>query len=192
LRDLLARHARGEFIALLSGDGARLERALINFMLDFHVEKHGFTEVHAPHLVNSITMQGTGQLPKLAAEMYKLGEDDLWLIPTAEVPVTNLYRDQILRPDQVPMRMVAYTPCFRREAGSYGKETRGIVRVHQFDKVEMVRIEKPEDSYTALEELTGHAEEILQALELPCACWPQAICHSPARSVTTSKCGRPA
>lgn len=157
----------GSGFIVLKGAGARLERALISFMIDFHVEKHGFTEVHAPHLVNSPTMTGTGQLPKLAADMYRLPEDDLWLIPTAEVPVTNLYRDQILRPEQVPMRMVAYTPCFRREAGSYGKETRGIVRVHQFDKVEMVRIEKPEDSYTALEELTLHAEEILQALELP-------------------------
>jgi seryl-tRNA synthetase len=162
-----AARTSGSGFIVLKGLGARLERALINFMIDFHVEKHGFTEVHPPFLVNSPTMQGTGQLPKLAAEMYKLPEDDLWLIPTAEVPVTNLYRDEILRPDQVPLRMVAYTPCFRREAGSYGKETRGIVRVHQFDKVEMVRFERPEDSYRALEELTGHAEEILQALELP-------------------------
>jgi seryl-tRNA synthetase len=157
----------GSGFIVLKGLGAKLERALIQFMIDVHVEKHGFQEVHPPFLVNSAAMQGTGQLPKLASEMYKLPEDDLWLIPTAEVPVTNLYRDLILRPDQVPMRMVAYTPCFRREAGSYGKETRGIVRVHQFDKVEMVRFEKPEDSYRALEELTGHAEEILQALELP-------------------------
>ena len=157
----------GSGFIVLKGLGAKLERALIQFMIDVHVEKHGFQEVHPPFLVNSAAMQGTGQLPKLASEMYKLPEDDLWLIPTAEVPVTNLYRDLILRPDQVPMHMVAYTPCFRREAGSYGKETRGIVRVHQFDKVEMVRFEKPEDSYRALEELTGHAEEILQALELP-------------------------
>jgi seryl-tRNA synthetase len=157
----------GSGFIVLKGMGARLERALINFMIDFHVEKHGFTEVHPPFLVSSPSMQGTGQLPKLAADMYKLPDDDLWLIPTAEVPVTNLHRDEILKPDQVPMRMVAYTPCFRREAGTYGKETRGMVRVHQFDKVEMVRIEKPEDSYRAHEELTGHAEAILKALELP-------------------------
>ena len=157
----------GSGFIVLKGLGARLERALINFMIDMHVEKHGFQEVHPPFMVNSPAMQGTGQLPKLAADMYKLPEDDLWLIPTAEVPVTNLHRDLILTPDQVPVRQVAYTPCFRREAGSYGKETRGMVRVHQFDKVEMVRIEKPEDSYAAHEELTRHAEEILQALELP-------------------------
>jgi len=157
----------GSGFIVLRGLGARLERALINFMIDFHVEKHGFTEVHPPFLVNSASMQGTGQLPKLADDMYKMPEDDLWLIPTAEVPVTNLQRDEILGPDQVPRHLVAYTPCFRRESGSYGKETRGIVRVHQFDKVEMVRIEKPEESYTALEELTIHAEEILQALNLP-------------------------
>ena len=157
----------GSGFIVLRGAGARLERALINFMIDWHVERHGFAEVHPPFLVNSASMQGTGQLPKLAGDMYKMPEDDLWLIPTAEVPVTNLQRDQILQPDEVPQRLVAYTPCFRRESGSYGKETRGIVRVHQFDKVEMVRIERPEDSYDALEELTLHAEEILQALELP-------------------------
>jgi seryl-tRNA synthetase len=157
----------GSGFIVLRGMGARLERALINFMLDFHVEKHGYTEVHPPFMVSSACMQGTGQLPKLAADMYKLPEDDLWLIPTAEVPLTNLQRDELLKPEDVPRRLVAYTPCFRREAGSYGKETRGIVRVHQFDKVEMVRIEKPEESYTALEDLTKQAEEILQALELP-------------------------
>jgi seryl-tRNA synthetase len=157
----------GSGFIVLRGAGARLQRALINFMLDVHLEKHGYTEVHPPFLVNSATMRGTGQLPKLADDMYKMPEDDLWLIPTAEVPVTNLQRDEILKPDQVPQRLVAYTPCFRRESGTYGKETRGIVRVHQFDKVEMVRLERPEDSYAALEDLTGQAEDILQALELP-------------------------
>jgi seryl-tRNA synthetase len=157
----------GRGFIVLKDAGARLERALINFMIDFHVERHGFTEVHPPFMVNSASMQGTGQLPKLADDMYKMPEDDLWLIPTAEVPITNLLREQILGPEDVPKKFVAYTPCFRREAGSYGKETRGIVRVHQFDKVEMVRLEKPEESYSALEELTGHAEAILQALQLP-------------------------
>jgi seryl-tRNA synthetase len=157
----------GSGFIVLKGAGARLERALINFMIDVHVEHHGFTEVHPPFMVNSAAMEGTGQLPKLADDMYKMPEDDLWLIPTAEVPITNLMREQILGPDEVPKKLVAYTPCFRREAGSYGKETRGMVRVHQFDKVEMVRVEKPEDSYSALEELTAHAEAILQALQLP-------------------------
>jgi seryl-tRNA synthetase len=157
----------GSGFIVLRGAGARLERALINFMLDFHIAHHGYTEVHPPFMVNSDCMRGTGQLPKLGADMYKLPDDDLWLIPTAEVPVTNLQRDEILAPGDVPRRLVAYTPCFRREAGSYGKETRGIVRVHQFDKVEMVRVEKPEDSYAALEDLTGQAEAILQALEIP-------------------------
>jgi len=157
----------GSGFIVLRGAGARLERALVNFMLDFHIARHGFEEIHPPFLVNSDCMRGTGQLPKLGADMYMLPEDDLWLIPTAEVPVTNLQRDEILQPGDVPRKLVAYTPCFRREAGSYGKETRGIVRVHQFDKVEMVRIEKPDTSYAALEELTAHAEEILQALEIP-------------------------
>lgn len=157
----------GSGFIVLRGLGAKLERALINFMLDFHIEKHGYHEVHPPFMVNSHCMRGTGQLPKLGDDMYKLPEDDLWLIPTAEVPVTNLQRDELLKPGDVPQRLVAYTPCFRREAGTYGKETRGMVRVHQFDKVEMVRICKPEDSYDALEELTGEAEAILQALGLP-------------------------
>jgi seryl-tRNA synthetase len=157
----------GSGFIVLRGAGARLERALINFMLDFHIANHGYEEVHTPFMVNSECMRGTGQLPKLGADMYKLPEDDLWLIPTAEVPVSNLQRDEILAPGDLPRKLVAYTPCFRREAGSYGKETRGIVRVHQFDKVEMVRIEKPDNSYTALEELTHEAEEILQALEIP-------------------------
>jgi seryl-tRNA synthetase len=165
----LARAAKvsGSGFIVLRGVGARLERALINFMLDFHIARHGYEEIHPPFMVNSDCMRGTGQLPKLGADMYKLPEDDLWLIPTAEVPVTNLQRDEILAPGDVPRKLVAYTPCFRREAGSYGKETRGVVRVHQFDKVEMVRIEKPEHSYAALEELTNEAEEILQALAIP-------------------------
>ena len=157
----------GSGFIVLRDAGARLQRALINFMLDMHVEQHQYSEVHPPYLVNSASMRGTGQLPKLADDMYKLPDDDLWLIPTAEVPVTNLMRDEVLKPDQVPRRWVAYTPCFRREAGTYGKENRGIVRVHQFDKVEMVRVEKPEDSYDALEELTVQAENVLKALDLP-------------------------
>jgi seryl-tRNA synthetase len=162
-----AARVSGTGFIVLRGLGAKLERALINFMLDFHVEHHGYHEVHPPFMVNSAAMRGTGQLPKLGDDMYKLPQDDLWLIPTAEVPVTNLQRDQILKPEAVPQRLVAYTPCFRRESGSYGKETRGIVRVHQFDKVEMVRVERPEQSYDALEELTTQAEAILQALGLP-------------------------
>lgn len=157
----------GSGFFVLRDAGARLERALINFMLDMHVEQHQYSEVHPPYLVNSASMRGTGQLPKLADDMYKLPDDDLWLIPTAEVPVTNLMRDEVLKPDQVPGRWVAYTPCFRREAGTYGKENRGIVRVHQFNKVEMVRVEKPEDSYDALEDLTSQAEDVLKALDLP-------------------------
>jgi len=157
----------GSGFIVLRGLGAKLERALINFMLDLHIQKHGYHEVHPPFMVNSDCMRGTGQLPKLGDDMYKLPDDDLWLIPTAEVPVTNLQRGELLGPEAVPQRLVAYTPCFRREAGSYGKETRGMVRVHQFDKVEMVRLEKPEDSYAALEELTTQAENVLRALDLP-------------------------
>lgn len=157
----------GSGFIVLRNAGARLERALINFMLDMHVDRHHYSEVHPPFLVNSASMRGTGQLPKLADDMYKMPDDDLWLIPTAEVPVTNLLRDEVLKPDQVPQRWVAYTPCFRREAGTYGKENRGMVRVHQFDKVEMVRVEKPEDSCDALEDLTSQAEDVLKALNLP-------------------------
>jgi seryl-tRNA synthetase len=150
----------------LRGQGARLQRALINFMLDLHVEKHGYTEVHVPFVVNRETMTGTGQLPKLENEMYRVESDDLFLIPTAEPPVTNLHRDEVIPPATLPLYYVAYTPCFRREAGSYGKETRGMTRIHQFDKVEMVRIVEPQTSWDELESLLSNAEEALQALGL--------------------------
>ncbi|HOH48251.1 MAG TPA: serine--tRNA ligase [Candidatus Syntrophosphaera sp.] len=146
--------------------GAALERALINFMLNFHIQEHGYTEVSVPVLVNRKTMTGTGQLPKLEDDMYRVDLDDLFLIPTAEVPVTNLHADEVLRQDQLPLKYVSYTPCFRREAGSYGKDTRGLQRLHQFNKVEMVRLVEPESSYNALEEMLLDAERILQALGL--------------------------
>lgn len=146
--------------------GARLERALINFMLDLHTSKHGYQEMWTPVLVNRASMTGTGQLPKLEDDMYRLKDEDLFLIPTAEVPVTNIHRDEILDEEDLPLYYTAYTPCFRREAGSYGKETKGLVRVHQFDKVEMVKFVKPQDSYDELEKLVGNAEAVLQALGL--------------------------
>ncbi len=146
--------------------GAKLERALISFMIDLHVKQHGYEEVFPPFVVNRKSMTGTGQLPKLEKDMYRIEEDDLFLIPTAEVPVTNLYMDEVLEEKDFPMALVAYTPCFRREAGSYGKDTRGIIRVHQFDKVEMVRFTTPESSYDELEKLVGHAEDVLKALGL--------------------------
>jgi len=148
--------------------GARLERALANFMLDLHTREHGYTEVLPPYMVNSDSMYGTGQLPKFAADSFKVphGDKDLWLIPTAEVPVTNLYRDEVLEAARLPVSLTAYTPCFRREAGSYGKDVRGIIRQHQFQKVEMVKFARPEDSYEQLEKLTHDAEEILQKLGL--------------------------
>ncbi len=148
--------------------GARLERALANFMLDLHTREHGYTEVLPPYMVNSESMFGTGQLPKFAADSFKVphGEKDLWLIPTAEVPVTNLYRDEVLDAARLPVSLTAYTPCFRSEAGSYGKDVRGIIRQHQFQKVEMVKFTQPEDSYDQLEKLTHHAEEVLQKLGL--------------------------
>jgi len=149
------------------GLGAKLERALINFMLDLHVEKHGYKEVFPPFLVNRQTMFATGQLPKLEEDMYLAQTDDLFLIPTAEVPVTNLHRDDILSESELPLKYTAYTPCFRREAGTYGKDTRGLVRIDQFDKVEMVQFVKPEVSYDVLETLLANAEEVLQILELP-------------------------
>ncbi len=147
--------------------GALLERALINFMLDFHITKHGYTEVMVPHIVNRQTMTGTGQLPKLENDMYRIDEEDFFLIPTAEVPVTNLYSNEILNADKIPQKLVSYTPCFRREAGSYGKDTKGLQRLHQFNKVEMVRFVKPEDSWDILEEMLQDAEDILQALKIP-------------------------
>ncbi|MFA5060651.1 MAG: serine--tRNA ligase [Candidatus Omnitrophota bacterium] len=147
-------------------DGARLERALINFMLDLHTSEHGFSEILPPILVNRASMTGTGQLPKMEEDMYKLKDDDLFLIPTAEVPVTNLHRDEVLNDEDLPIFYAAYTPCFRREAGSYGKDTRGLVRVHQFDKVELVKFVKPQTSYDELEKLVGNAEKVLQLLGL--------------------------
>ncbi|HVP58777.1 MAG TPA: serine--tRNA ligase [bacterium] len=151
---------------VFKGMGARLVRAIINFMLDLHTKKHGYKEVWPPALVNRASMTGTGQLPKLAEDMYHCEVDDLFLIPTAEVPVTNLHRDEILDGAALPLYYTAYTPCFRREAGSYGKDTRGLNRVHQFDKVEMVKFVAPETSYDELEKLVADAEEVLQALGL--------------------------
>src|ERR1022692_268791 len=148
--------------------GAKLERALANFMLDLHTREHGYTEVLPPYLVNSESMYGTGQLPKFAADSFRVphGEKDLWLIPTAEVPVTNLYRDEVLDAARLPISLTAYTPCFRSEAGSYGKDVRGIIRQHQFQKVELVKFSRPEESYDQLERLTHDAEEVLQKLGL--------------------------
>jgi len=148
--------------------GAKLERALSNFMLDLHTREHGYTEVLPPYLVNSESMYGTGQLPKFAADSFRVphGDKDLWLIPTAEVPVTNLYRDEILDQAKLPISLTAYTPCFRSEAGSYGKDVRGIIRQHQFQKVELVKFTRPEQSYEEHEKLTRNAEEVLQKLGL--------------------------
>ncbi len=149
------------------GKGARLERALINFMLDMHTERHGYTEVFPPFLVNRESLRGTGQWPKFADQVYHIGEDDLYAIPTAEVPVTNLHRGEMLDTATLPISYAAYSACFRREAGSYGKDTRGFLRVHQFNKVEMVKFTRPEESYAALEEIRSHAEAILVALKIP-------------------------
>jgi len=156
----------GSFFALFIGQGALLERALINFMLDLHTRKHGYKEVFPPFLVNRDVLTGTGQLPKLEDDMYHLPRDDFFLIPTAEVPVTNIYRDKVLAEDDLPIYLTAYTACFRREAGSYGKETRGLLRIHQFDKVEMVKFVTPETSREELEKLLENAEEVLQLLGL--------------------------
>ena len=157
----------GSGFAIFRGQGARLVRALMNFFIDLHVRDHGYEEVSAPLLVNRATMTGTGQLPKFEDDMYAVRGDDLFLIPTAEVPVTNLYRDEILDATELPRGFVCYTPCFRREAGSAGKDTRGIQRMHQFDKVELVRYCTPDESAAQLELLTAHAERALQLLELP-------------------------
>jgi seryl-tRNA synthetase len=156
----------GSGFPLYLGWGARLERGLINLMLDMHGREHGYTEVSPPFLVNETSALGTGHLPKYADDMYFVTEDRLYLVPTAEVPVTNIHAGELLDPDALPKRYVAYTPCFRREAGSHGKDTRGILRVHQFDKVELMRFERPEASRAALDELTGHAEAVLQRLGL--------------------------
>jgi len=157
----------GARFAVYWGLGAKLERALINFMLDVHTREHGYTEVLPPFVVNSASLYGTGQLPKFAEDLFKLEKTDYWLIPTAEVPVTNLYRDETLAADKLPISLCAYTPCFRSEAGSYGRDVRGIIRQHQFQKVELVKFTRPEQSYDEHEKLTGDAEDILRRLELP-------------------------
>ncbi len=149
------------------GKGAALERALINFMLDLHVNKHGYTEVFPPFVVNQASMRGTGQLPRMAEDMYHCEIDDLYLVPTAEVPVTNMHRDEILPVEQLPMKYAAYSACFRREAGSWGKESRGFLRVHQFNKVELVKFARPEESYDELEKLVVDVEDVLQLLNIP-------------------------
>jgi len=156
----------GSGFPIYTGKGAKLERALINFMLEYHLQKHGYEELMVPLAVNRKTMTGTGQLPKLEEDMYHIDQDDLFLIPTAEVPVTNIYADEVLSYKDLPKCYVAYTPCFRREAGSYGKDTKGLQRLHQFNKVEMVRFVEPETSATALEEMLANAEAILQAFGL--------------------------
>ncbi len=157
----------GARFAVYWGQGARLERALAGFMLDVHTREHGYLEVLPPFLVNKDSLFGTGQLPKFAEDLFKTEGSDHWLIPTAEVPVTNLYRDEVLEEAQLPLSLVAYTPCFRSEAGSYGKDVRGIIRQHQFQKVELVKFARPDQSNEEHERLTGHAEAILQRLELP-------------------------
>jgi len=157
----------GARFALYRGAGALLERALINFMLDVHTREHGYTEVLPPFLVNSAAMTGTGQLPKFKEDLFKIEDWDLYLIPTAEVPVTNIHRVEVLREEDLPLSYVAYTPCFRSEAGSYGKDTRGLIRQHQFNKVELVKFSRPRESYEELEKLTGDAEDILKRLGLP-------------------------
>ncbi|MDA0824365.1 MAG: serine--tRNA ligase [Proteobacteria bacterium] len=175
--DLGAKHQGMDFEAgvtlassrfvVLSGSIARLQRALAQFMLDIHTLEHGYREVYVPYLVNEKTMRGTGQLPKFKEDLFSIPEQGLYLIPTAEVPVTNLVQDKILDEAQMPARYVCHTPCFRSEAGSYGKDTRGMIRQHQFDKVEMVQIVRPDDSYRVLDELTRHAEVVLEKLGLP-------------------------
>jgi seryl-tRNA synthetase len=158
----------GSRFAVMSGQVARLHRALIQFMMDLHSQEHGYTETYVPYLVNSESLRGTGQLPKFAADLFKLeGEQDYYLIPTAEVPVTNIVRDTIIDHETMPRKFVCHTPCFRSEAGSYGKDTRGMIRQHQFEKVELVQVVQAGNSYHALEELTAHAEAVLQRLELP-------------------------
>jgi len=158
----------GTRFSVIQGPLARLHRALIQFMLDTHTREHGYREVYVPYLVNADSLRGTGQLPKFEADLFKTcGEMEYYLIPTAEVPVTNLVRDTIVEADTLPLRFAAHTPCFRSEAGSYGKDTRGMIRQHQFEKVEMVQMVRPQDSWDTLETLTGHAEAILQKLGLP-------------------------
>ena len=162
-----ATNIAGARFALLKGAGALLERSLINFMLDIHTREHGYTEVLPPFMVNPKSMTGTGQLPKFEEELFRIERDDLYLIPTAEVPVTNIHQKEILKEDDLPLYYTAYTPCFRREAGSYGKDTRGLIRQHQFNKVELVKFSRPDSSYVELEKLTNDAEDILKRLGLP-------------------------
>ncbi|MEA3328390.1 MAG: serine--tRNA ligase [Candidatus Omnitrophota bacterium] len=157
----------GSHFSLFKGQGAKLERALINFMLDLHTRKHNYVEIWPPSLVNRSSMTGTGQLPKLEEDMYRLKDEDYFLVPTAEVPLTNIHQNEILKEDDLPIYYTAYTPCFRREAGSYGKETKGLVRVHQFDKVELVKFVRPESSSDELESLLKDAQKVLELLELP-------------------------
>ncbi len=157
----------GARFALYKDSGAQLERALINFMLDLHTRKHGYREILPPFLVNRDAMTGTGQLPKFEEDLFRISEPEFFLIPTAEVPVTNIHREEMLEREQLPIRYVAYTPCFRREAGSYGQDVRGLIRQHQFNKVELVKFTEPEVSYSELEKLVNDAEAVLQALKLP-------------------------
>ncbi len=159
----------GARFSLMTGGLARLHRAIAQFMLDVHTREHGYTEVYAPYLVNAQSMYGTGQLPKFEQDLFPVprGEEKWYLIPTAEVPITNIVRDEILPLERLPLKFVCHTPCFRSEAGSYGKDTRGMIRQHQFDKVELVQVVRPEESYEHLEQLTAHAETILKKLELP-------------------------
>lgn len=175
----------GSNFVSFTGIGAKLERALINFMIDLHVQEHGYTEVSVPFVVKRDMMFGTGQLPKLEEDMYLVEKDDLFLIPTAEVPVTNLHREEILIGEDLPIYYTSYTPCFRREAGSYGADTRGLMRIHQFDKVEMVKFVKPENSYDELETLLENAEQVLQLLEIP---YRVAILATGDLSFAAAKC----
>ena len=164
--DAAARISGARFV-LMKGLAARLHRALTQFMLDLHTREHGYTEIYSPYLVSPDSMRGTGQLPKFHEDLFHIQADNLYLIPTAEVPVTNMVRESIVPGGELPLRYVCHTPCFRREAGSYGKDTRGMIRNHQFDKVELVQIVQPQSSYDCLEQLTGHAETVLQQLDLP-------------------------
>ena len=175
----------GSGFLLFTGRGARLERALINFMLDFHTQRHGYTEVSPPHVVRRAALFGTGQLPKLEGDMYHIGEDDLFLNPTAEVPVTNIYRDEILEPGKLPLYLTAHCASYRREAGTYGADTRGMVRVHQFDKVELVKIVAPQTSYDEHEKLARDVADIFEALELP---YRQVLLCSGDTSFAAAKC----
>lgn len=158
----------GSRYVVMHGATARLQRALTQYMLDLHTQHHGYQEIYVPYIVNADSLRGTGQLPKFAEDQFRIqGEGENYLIPTAEVPVTNLYRDTIIAGEQLPIKHVCHTPCFRSEAGSYGRDTRGMIRQHQFEKVELVQVVRPQDSWTALDELVGHAEAVLQGLELP-------------------------